>query len=173
MVIKIHYTKQISSINKRMELNIHSHLLVKLLCLMKLMRKLRNKLQMHVDIQICCIAFSPLDFWMCLLLHSCYERKQVTHTIHYCRITNVICWILKDLYDFLYVSSSMNVLIYRNLQAGRILQTQCVLEGNNLLKYFSLCKIFDNKSYHRDTVLEKQLKCDILLKCKLSWKCQT
>lgn len=113
-------TKQISSINKRMELNIHSHLLVKLWCLKKLMRKLRNKLQMHVDIQICCITFFPLDFWIRLLLHSCYERKQVTHTINYCRIINVICWILKDLYDFLYVSSSTSVWIYRNLKAGRI-----------------------------------------------------
>lgn len=60
MDINIHYIKQISSINRRMELNIHSHLLVKLWCLMKSMRKLRNKLQIHVDIQICCITFSHL-----------------------------------------------------------------------------------------------------------------
>lgn len=62
-----------------MELNIHPHILVKLWCLMKSMKKLQNKLQMHVDIQICCIAFSHLiSAFVFHYIHVKKASKQLT-----------------------------------------------------------------------------------------------
>lgn len=62
-----------------MELNIYPHVLVKLWRLMKSMKKLQNKLQIHVDIQIYCIAFSHLiSGFVCHYIHVKKESKQLT-----------------------------------------------------------------------------------------------